>query len=365
MLRIFPALRLCCWAMAAALCALPASSALAQTAASWTFLGGSVLSPQSTVTFASESIGSPSVVYDSIRDRFVMVFESRTPSTDPDCPAGIWALGMATSPNGTTWTMTTSPLLLPVPGSGNYFSCVAAHPAAVFLGGGNGSMQVFFKAQQDTAACATTIPSWGCGEYTGVGRMRVRFDAVGAVQSISVQASPALSPAGGVAEGYPSVIKDGSTFYMAVQHYPNIELSSSASFTTFPAPTPVIELKDHLGVVPWVDDEFFNPSLMCDDSVAFPFAMFVGGRDTSFAKIRSGAMSKAISSASILWALSATPQVEWSTDDEYRHWDTQRLITGDYLLWFTERDANGDNFIRFGATNLVFNNSDVAGRICP
>ncbi|HHO53790.1 MAG TPA: hypothetical protein ENK18_23685, partial [Deltaproteobacteria bacterium] len=41
-----------------------------------------VLAPDPGVLWASESIGAPAVTYDSIRDRFLMVFESRTPFTD-------------------------------------------------------------------------------------------------------------------------------------------------------------------------------------------------------------------------------------------------------------------------------------------
>jgi hypothetical protein len=345
-------------------CFLFAGSAKAQTASSWQFLPGSVLSPQPLIPWASQSVGSPSVAYDSIRDRFIMVFEARTPTVDARCPQGVWALGLATSSNGFSWSVSTLPIALPNPGNGTYFSCVAAHPAAVFVDNGvNGTVQVYFKAEQDTDACVGPAPSWGCGSYTGIGRLRINLNAAGDPIGTVVQGTPVLN--NGDVMGYPKVVKDGPDFILALQDYPDIVLTQSTSFSSFPNPTPVITVAAYAPVVPWVEDEFFNPAMNCDDSVAFPFAMFVGGRDTFFATIVDGAMSKAIASNPLLWALSTTTQVEWTGNDEWRHWDIQRLITGDYLVWFSEKDVNGDNFIRFGGTTLTFNNSDTQGKVCP
>ncbi|HHO53791.1 MAG TPA: hypothetical protein ENK18_23690 [Deltaproteobacteria bacterium] len=330
---------------------------------------GEVLAPDPGVLWASESIGAPAVTYDSIRDRFLMVFESRTPFTDASCPQGIWTLGLATSPDGTTWTIIPTPLLQPSPGSGTFYSCVAAHPAAVFSPTGNGRMQVVFKAEQDTVGCGA-----GPCPYTGIGRLRVLFDAQGDVSTVNVQATPILPLT--TAGGFPSIASDGSSYYMIYQSYPNVYFSQSGSFLSFPAGTLAFDVAafggapgtaDTAAAGPqWVYDEFFSPSLICDDSVPFPWAVWVGSRDTNFGAVINGAWGKGIRTAAVAdWLLATTPTKTWANDDDWRHWDMLRLITGDYLMWYSKKDALGNNSIYFGGTTLTFNNSDVQSRACP
>ncbi len=78
-----------------------------------------------------------------------------------------------------------------------------------------------------------------------------------------------------------------------------------------------------------------------------------------------GAWAKAISSSAVNWALSTTTQQSWANNDEWRHWDVQRLITGNYLIWFSEKDVSGDSSIYFGGTTTTFNITDVQGKTCP
>jgi hypothetical protein len=352
------------WLAALTLVVATLFSAPAQAqSATWTFLPGAVLSPQASIPWASQSIGAPSVAYDSIRNRYMMMFETRLPGTDANCPQGLWGLGLATSPDGITWTINPLPIIAPNGTNGNYWECVAAHPAAVFVDDGvNGHLQVYFKAEQGVDGCPSDPAS--C-QYSGIGRLRVNLDASGAPSGLSVQANPPLPFSAGQVGGFPRVVQDAGTYVLAVQRYPDIHVTSSIAFTAFPPSSPVVTVAQYSPFVSWVQDEFFSPTLVCDDSRAFPFAMFLGGRDTSFASIKTGAMAKAISSTPSFWALSTTPDFSWSTNNEWRHWDVQRLTTGDYLIWFSEKDGSGNNFIRFGGTTLSFNIADTQGKVCP
>ena len=57
-------------------------------------------------------VASPTVVHDSIRDRYIMVFEVRLPEEDDACPVGLFALGIAYSDDGIVWEPAEEPLLL-------------------------------------------------------------------------------------------------------------------------------------------------------------------------------------------------------------------------------------------------------------
>ena len=335
-----------------------ASPAHAQT---FTYQTAAVLEPDSGITWASESVGSPSVAYDTIHDRFLMAFESRTPTEDADCPQGVWALGLATSADGINWTIETTAMVEPTPSSGNYYSCVAAHPAAVFRAVNDGELYVLFKAEQAESSCAGAA----C-PYTGIGGVRLTFNAAGNVSLRTITASPVLTLNG--PGGHPSFVQDSGTFRMLYQEYPDIYRTSSTNINSFPAGTLTFDASyDWLGLegVSWEYDEFKSPSVLCDDSVAFPFAAWVGSVDTSFGAVLEGAWGKAISTVGVTWDLATSPSETWSNDDDWRHWDMLRLVTGDYLVWFSERDVSGDSSIYFGGTSLVFNNSDVESRICP
>ena len=345
-----------------------AASAQAQT---WQF-AGEVLAPDATIPFASESIGAPAVTYDSLHDQFIMIFEARTTLTDSRCPQGIWALGFATSPDGTTWTIDADPVLLPVPGSGTPYSCVAAHPAAVFGAIGNGLVQVYFKAEEDTDSCVTS--SFSTCPYTGIGRLSISLDAAGEVNTVTVQASLVreLSAVG----GFPSAARDGGNFYLAYQEYPNVRFAESAVFTSFPLGDVAFDVTSNfdptgtgdsaLGPL-WVYDEFFSPSLNCDAGFLFPWNMWVGSRDTNFGAVVQGGWGKGLRGvlSTSPWTLSESPVDTWANDQAWRHWDVLRLSTGDYLVWYSQKDQSGNNSIYFGGTTLTFNNSDVESRDCP
>lgn len=339
--------------------ALFVSAAFAQSAADWQFQSGGVVSPDAMASWATLSVSNPSVIWDRIHAQYVMAFESRTATVDANCPNGIWEIGLATSPDGVTWTKQAAPLLTPDPAGATFWSCVAAHPSLVYrttTAAQVPSMYLHFKAE-----------GWN-GVNNGIGVALVKFN--GATPYLrTVWSAPALA-ANGRSYATPHVIRQGSKWRMVVQDYPDVVEFVSTSPTSFTAAGAVALDFSALRapVVPWVVNEFFNPSYVCDDDPVGnnDLALFVGGRDTEFGAVVAGSWAKAVSNrTNVAFALDTTPQVSWSTNTEWRHWDVLGLTSGEYLVYFDEKDAFGNNFIRLGGTDLAWTSSQVRTRYCP
>ncbi|MEQ1508244.1 MAG: hypothetical protein ABMB14_38795 [Myxococcota bacterium] len=349
-----------------------AAPAFGQQPADWTFRAGGVLSPNAGIPFMSQSVGSPAVTYDTLHNQFFMVFESRTPTVDARCPQGVWALGAATSPDGINWTPIATPVLEPTPGNGRFFSCVAAHPTAIFSptaypGGG---ILVFFKSEQDNAACGGGVnPSWGCDVLTGFGRLQIELAAAtGLPRRVFLRSTPSFKPTTATF-GYPKLLQVGLEYELLYQGYPDIWATQSLSLNGIGVGAPEIELTTYNASVNWVADEFYSPSLVCGADATYPYEAFVGGRDTNAGVILSGGWGKAIDDTwggATQFLLDVTAQQTYVGDSAFRHLDVTHLTTDEYLVWFSERDNSGNSFIRFGGTNnMVFNNADVESKICP
>lgn len=93
--------------------------------------------------FTKNGLGSPTVVWDSDQERYLMLFETRTTDPTPTCAYGEWAVGVAWSVDGIDWTVWDGPVLNP--GSG-FRTCVVAHPTALYE---DGEVHVWFKAHDD------------------------------------------------------------------------------------------------------------------------------------------------------------------------------------------------------------------------
>jgi hypothetical protein len=349
-----------------------ALTALAQQPSDWQFVGSPVLEPDPAITFMSQSIGAPSVVYDTIRGRFFMVFETRTPTVDARCPQGVWGIGAATSTDGINWTPFATPILEPTPGNGRFYSCVAAHPSAMFFPNNpsaNGGIVVVFKGEQDTDACDVITPSWGCDTATGFGRIQIALDAAGDPSSITIRSRPIYQPAGNVF-GYPKIVRDGTMYHMLYQDWPDIWSVEGTNLLGLSSPDIALDVSDYNSTLTWVEDEFYNPSLVCDDDPAFPYATFVGGRslNATGSAVLLGGWGKGIDD---IWGdanqflLDATPQQDFANNDDWRHFEVTKLSTGEYLVWYSEKDVSGNSSIYMGGTTLSFNNSDVVSRVCP
>jgi len=349
--------------------------ARAQTPGTWQFQSGAVLSPNPTISFMNQSIGSPSVVFDTVHNRWFMLFESKTTTVDPNCPDGVWALGAAVSTDGIHWGAFTKPILLPKQTANTYYNCVASQPTATFSPtafAGAGGLNVYFKAEQKSNACATTTPSWGCALSPGIGRLQITLDAAtGNVKTVAVQTKPVYQPttnpftsAAVTTWGYPKLIQDKAKFRIAFQEYPDIVSVSGtnpALFTTVNG-----ELKKKGSLLPGAVDEIMNPSMVCADDPTLKYAMFPGGRDTNGSAVVSGDWTKVYQATwAQAWFLDTVAQNAWTGNTFWRHWDVTKLNTGNYLVWFDEKDASGNNFIRLGGTTLSFTSNTAVSKACP
>lgn len=342
--------------------------ARAQVPSDWQFEPSAVFSPNGAIPFMSTSIGSPTVVYDTLHSRWFMLFESLTTAVDANCPQGVWSLGAAVSTDGVSWTPYNTPVVNAVPSSTNYYTCAATHPTAVFFPNNNGTIIAFFKAEQVDDACASVTPSWGCNVKTGIGRVQITLNASGDPIIVTKSATPVHQPAT-QNFGYPKVIKKGNLYRILYQAYPDIVSTSSSNLTTFPAATLEVDMINGTTYgTTYSIDEWFNPSFVCDDDPSFPYATFVGARNTNAGTVVEGAWGKAIRD---VWtggsfALDLTPQITWSSNEEWRHWDVTRLTTDEYLVWFDEKDSlTGHNSIYFGYTDAGFNSADAVSKVCP
>ena len=229
-----------------------ALTALAQQPADWQFVSGPVLSPNPGISFMSQSIGSPTVVYDTLRNRFIMLFESKTPTVDARCPQGVWAIGAAVSTDGINWTPFSTPIINPNPSLGRFFSCVAAHPTALFSATqptANGGILFVFKAEQRNDACATSTPSWGCDIQTGFGRAIIQLNASGNPVAVTVRTSPIYQPSV-LNFGYPRFVEDSSGVHFLYQSYPDIVSLEGPSLISLGSQDTAIRLSDYSSVIP-------------------------------------------------------------------------------------------------------------------
>jgi len=343
---------------------VPLLANLSAPAGAQTFSGlGQVLVPDAGISFASLSVGSPTITWDSRHDQLIMIFEALTPTTHANCSKGVWALGMATSTDGTTWTIESTAVVMPTPSTGNGYACVAAHPSAVFTNtGSNGRVQVYWKAE------STTNCSGDFCEYTGIGRARINLDATGGLGSVTIQAGTVIDFPATRYGGYPRVVKDGSDFLLAVQLYPNVHTFTSTTPTSFSVGSLAFDPTDAtFDNHSWVYDEFMSPAMICDDSGTFPYALWVGSKDTDFGVTQSGGIGKAVSNNFSTWFLNSTPSLSWSGDDAYRHFDAIKLDTDEYLLYYSQKDGSGNSSIFLTATDVNFDlaTDTPIGKVCP
>ncbi len=143
-------------------------------AQTWSEEASGVLVPQAG-TITANGVGSPSVGWDPVDQRYVMFFETRTGAATADCAAGLWSIGIASSEDGISWDVWPDAVVEPT--AGTPWRCVAAHPTAVYE---DGTWHLWFKAEQGTNAgaplCTVGQPgelAWGCGNYAGIAHAEV------------------------------------------------------------------------------------------------------------------------------------------------------------------------------------------------
>jgi hypothetical protein len=310
-------------------------------------------------TFYQNGVGAPTVVYDEVLGRYIMVFEARLPETDARCPVGVWGLGVATSTDGLSWNVFPTPIVRPNPGDGTYYSCVAAHPTAVFDSSSN-MMLLFFKGEQGTDACDLLSPSWGCDTWTGVGRVFMPMSASGVPLAVNVSSSPVLTV--GQNFGFPKFVKVGSTYNLMLSIYPNIYRATSSNVTSFTLdPTPAIT---PITTVTWANQEVFNPAATCEDAGPFGYSSYFGGRTLSSWAIADAGWGKGISSDGASWFLNESPYYTWDDDSDWRHWEVLRVGVADHLVYFSEKNSTGVTQIGVSYTAEAWSGIDVYDKRC-
>ncbi len=341
-----------------------------------------------TGTLFNYGIGRPTVIYDTVRDEYVMMVEGRlTPNThyDPsDYPNCSTVFGMmrATSGDGVDWTLDPEPVLVPRPGG--YEACAAAHPNMIF----DASTEIYhlyFKSEQPSNICDQgPVPAWGCAQFTGVGY--AESDDGGVTWDISEM--PAISNEqlnydghlSGL--GYPTVLVGEDTWFMWVSRIENVTFTSSLSLATstdggdtwYVDPTPVLEP----GFSDWAQHEITSPVAFCEAG-GDEFSMFFAGntRDnpsTEEANEEVWGLAYATSIDGYDWAFENEPYYRWNmaevTYDGDANWPHMTFLkVGDdqFVVYHTERvtDETGTWAHMFvGSTTADWEPSDVDPRIC-
>ena len=306
-------------------------------------------------------VGAPSVAYDPDLERYLMVFEVQLSDPDESCPVGRWGLGMATSEDGVAWTAEPSPILEPREDS--YYSCVAAHPSAVFHEG-HGTLHVFFKAERAEGECDEfEAEEGGCSRYTGVGRARVSFDEEGRVTGPTrVLDEPVLALSEDM--GFPRFVRQGGVNHLMFTKRPDVWMATSTDFSNFEIMEEPVLTADGSPSI-WAEDELFNGALVCEDSLDFPLKAWVGGRNFEDETLTSGGMGVSLASSVLSWFLGTEPVVEWGDTGDWRHWDVLRVGVDDYLVYFSELDESGKPRIRLATTDPMWEDHEVYSKVCP
>jgi hypothetical protein len=297
------------------------------------------------VSWTTGAVGAPTVVYDSGSGRMVMVYETQT-GTATNCPVGTWALGLATSTDGVTWTDIGAPLLAPT--ADTFYECVAAHPGLVDRV--PGSLTLFFKGEQGNDACDLTTPSWGCEQYTGIGRLVLTWNAVSESYEVT---GPAAEPALDTSTnfGYPKGVHQGGQYHVAYTVYPDMYVATGT--TTLDTVTGPVWMA---GDSTWADTELRSPSPACAGTD--PFEVHVEGTETLGRLDGAG-----------LASLGEGPGAVWSSasgDPALRHHDAVPLSGGGWYVIYDVLDGPGGTArIHYATTDPSWLPSDLESKSCP
>lgn len=309
------------------------------------------------VLWTTGGVGSPSVVFDPASNLFVMVYETQI-GTHPDCPVGVWGLGLATSPDGITFTDAGGPLIQPAPTSSQYWNCVAAHPTLVDRSSGN--LVLLFKSEQTSTACDVTTPDWGCDQYTGIGRLAITWNS-GTSEYLAT--APDTTPALGIATnfGYNRAVFADAEYKVALTRKPDMMVATGPA-TSLTLGSTVWSPGD----VSWTPDEVYNPAVVCEADGSF--TAFVGGRALGAGEsVDEGNLGRLTSPDFATWALGPGPLFSTTVGDaELRHWDALRVGTTDYLLYFSDQTGpGGTNRVGLAETLPGWSVSSVQSKVCP
>lgn len=298
----------------------------------------------SSVGWSTGGIGAPSVIVDRVAGApgpFLMAFETQI-GTDPSCPRGVWAIGLATSPDGVNWTDVGAPLLQPTLPVASDYACVAAQPTIVQHDGGP-DIAMFFKAEDQTG-------------YRGIGSLVFRWN--GSQYEVT---EPFVNVWTSTTNfGHPRAVWDNGTYRVAFNQL-------LGAYTTSGTPSalgePVLAFAKNFA--PYGPDEAYNPAIACDANG--DFQMFIGGRDLTRGVVTSLGIGRRPSDGT-LSTFGPGPEPLISTtkgDIELRHWDVIRVGEDDYVMYFAEKATTGVPLVRMARTSQLTDYTALQDKACP
>lgn len=304
--------------------------------------------------WSADGVGAPAVAYRRPTGDVILAYESRTAPPSLTCPHGEWSIGLATSPDGRTFTpVGAGPVLSPT-GAG-WRACVVAHPSIVVDESGSG-LHLWFKAEQDTTGGCDTEACL----YSGVGYAHVT-GALTATDTVS--SGPVVGTS--TVLGYPSVVSVGGAWQMLLQSAQEVRLATAPAaagpWTLDPAPV----LSP--GVTGWSADEVYSPAATCEGDTAlpaYPWRAWFGGRRLDVdGLVADGGIGDASSDDAADWLVNTSSLYAFEGNERWRHWSVADH-GGEPIFYYSET-VGGANRIGVRTRLTSWSADGMAPRTCP
>ena len=202
--------------------------------------------------FSESGVGSPSAAADEIAGEMVVAFETQVGAADAACPEGRWAVGLASSADGTRWTYGDAPALAPSAA----LPCGARSPSV--LADLDGRRTAWAERVVTGADCRGACPS-----DNGIVEVHIRGLEAATAPSV-------VLPFG----GQPSVVRDRNVHEM----YLTIDGDLWQAYETahggwMLAAEPSLTK----GEVDWTSTRLASPSVSCGDDGDQPYELHFTG----------------------------------------------------------------------------------------
>jgi len=269
-----------------------------------------------------DGVGSPSVVYDATRQRFLMVFETAA-AAPAGCHEG-WAIGGAVSSDGTSWRRLGRPLLQASPEA----PCGPRHPSLVKQD--DGALVVAFTAT-DVAVDGVGLATWEAGART-----------VWRVQALDGLSEPALAR------------HDGTWQLLGVDPVEGVVSAHSTDLTVWEVDSSAVV---PTGATSWSGDGVFSPALDCiDGDPVFPWSLHYAG----WSGVEAAWASSVGDTVGNYYVSSAIDT--WAVDAAWISFDVVHATSGAFV-WFEHLGTDGLPRIGFATLDAPLS-TEVVDRDC-
>lgn len=202
--------------------------------------------------FAAAGVAAPSAAADSTTGELLVAYETALGAPDAICPTGIYAVGIASTLDGETWSHTESPVL----GPSGAFPCGVRAPAITVSNGGQ--VNVFGEIAAAAADC-----DGGCPADLGIVEVEL--------EGLTPMAAPRIVVDAG---GSPTVIRLGDTEEMIFTLDGDLYGASrrvGGAWSVDASPSL------HAGVSDWNNEGLSSPSLSCADGGDYAWELHYTG----------------------------------------------------------------------------------------